>query len=193
MSSFRVDVDGIARLARARAGWCAHPQTSAVESSTDCPRAPQSATYLLDRVSEPAATASTLPPRTTSPPSTPGVEQGHSDAVWCAKWARTADGGQVVVTGSADHSLKLWCARSQEIDSTAQQADEKPANSLQEPRVANSADTHPPPDQGARNRQPRRRQGRVGRVLCRRQHARLGHHALGARRDRAGAQRFRAR
>ncbi|GJN88070.1 hypothetical protein Rhopal_001026-T1 [Rhodotorula paludigena] len=67
-----------------------------------------SATYLLDRVSEPAATASTLPPRTTSPPSTPGVEQGHSDAVWCAKWARTADGGQVVVTGSADHSLKLW-------------------------------------------------------------------------------------
>ncbi|BGP45514.1 Ski complex subunit Rec14 [Rhodotorula kratochvilovae] len=36
------------------------------------------------------------------------AKQGHSDAIWATKWAKRAGGGEVVVTGSADHSLKLW-------------------------------------------------------------------------------------
>ncbi|BGP00872.1 WD repeat protein 61 [Rhodotorula toruloides] len=67
-----------------------------------------SATYILSAVSEPSPSSSTLPPRTTSPPSTPGGEQGHSDAIWCAKWGRAAGGGEVVVTAGADHSVKIW-------------------------------------------------------------------------------------
>ncbi|GEM09320.1 WD repeat protein 61 [Rhodotorula toruloides] len=67
-----------------------------------------SATYILSAVSEPSPSSSTLPPRTTSTPSTPAGEQGHSDAVWCAKWARAASGDEVVVTAGADHTVKIW-------------------------------------------------------------------------------------
>ncbi|TNY20074.1 WD40-repeat-containing domain protein [Rhodotorula diobovata] len=67
-----------------------------------------SATYLLAAVSEPNPASTTLPLRATSPPSTPGGEQGHADAIWSTKWATKAGGGEVVVTASADHTLKLW-------------------------------------------------------------------------------------
>lgn len=70
----------------------------------------QSATYLLAAVSEPNPASTTLPLRATSPPSTPGGEQGHADAIWSTKWATKAGGGEVVVTASADHTLKLWYA-----------------------------------------------------------------------------------
>ncbi|GAA6006167.1 hypothetical protein JCM10207_000548 [Rhodosporidiobolus poonsookiae] len=66
-----------------------------------------SATYLLSSVSDSAPLRSPTSP--TSAPGTPGAkEQGHSDAVWAAKWARLAGGGEVVVTGGADHSIKTW-------------------------------------------------------------------------------------
>ncbi|BGP18991.1 hypothetical protein JCM10213_009300 [Rhodosporidiobolus nylandii] len=55
-----------------------------------------SATYLLESVSDRAAGPAG------------DKEQGHSDAVWAAKWARTAGGGEVVVTAGADHTVKLW-------------------------------------------------------------------------------------
>ncbi|GAA6007866.1 hypothetical protein JCM11491_006517 [Sporobolomyces phaffii] len=66
-----------------------------------------SATYLLDGVSAAAESSSVLAP--TSPPSTPARgAKGHSDAIWGIKWANRAGGGQVVVSASADHSLKIW-------------------------------------------------------------------------------------
>ncbi|GAA5850208.1 hypothetical protein JCM3766R1_006810 [Sporobolomyces carnicolor] len=74
-----------------------------------------SATYLLDGVSRASPNSSVLPHDATSPPSTPGngvrggrAGGGHSDAVWATRWCNTVRGDQVVVTASADHSLKLW-------------------------------------------------------------------------------------
>ncbi|KAK4052127.1 Ski complex subunit Rec14 [Microbotryomycetes sp. JL201] len=37
-----------------------------------------------------------------------GVESGHTDAIWCSKWAKLTGTDSVVVTGSADHTIKLW-------------------------------------------------------------------------------------
>lgn len=68
----------------------------------------QSATYILSDVGEPAPNSSTLPPAPNAPPTSPDGEQGHSDAIWCAKWARKAGGGEVVATAGADHTIKLW-------------------------------------------------------------------------------------
>ncbi|GAA5952707.1 hypothetical protein JCM21900_000410 [Sporobolomyces salmonicolor] len=68
-----------------------------------------SATYLLQHVSAPSPTSSIVPPRPTSPPSTPGGGiEGHSDAVWCAKWATMQGGRGIVVTAGADHTIKTW-------------------------------------------------------------------------------------
>ncbi|ORY90703.1 WD40-repeat-containing domain protein [Leucosporidium creatinivorum] len=69
-----------------------------------------SATYLLAHVSENAAGrgAPSLPssPRESEPPAL--KEDGHADAVWCTKWAKLPGGDGIVVTGSADHTIKLW-------------------------------------------------------------------------------------
>ncbi|GAA5979770.1 hypothetical protein JCM10908_003038 [Rhodotorula pacifica] len=67
-----------------------------------------SATYVLADVGEPAPKSTTLPPATNGSPTSSSGEQGHSDAIWCAKWARKAGGGEVVATAGADHSIKLW-------------------------------------------------------------------------------------
>ncbi|GAA5954424.1 hypothetical protein JCM8115_004585 [Rhodotorula mucilaginosa] len=67
-----------------------------------------SATYILSDVGEPAPDSTTLPPAPNAPPTSPDGEQGHSDAIWCAKWARKAGGGEVVATAGADHTIKLW-------------------------------------------------------------------------------------
>lgn len=71
----------------------------------------QSATYLLAHVSENATGrgAPSLPgsPLASEPPAI--KEDGHADAVWCTKWAKLPGGDGVVVTGSADHTIKLWC------------------------------------------------------------------------------------
>lgn len=70
-----------------------------------------SATYLLDGVSAASSNSSVLPYNSnpTSPPPTPGgAANGHSDAIWAVRWANRAQGGQVVVTGSADHTIKIW-------------------------------------------------------------------------------------
>ncbi|GAA5895201.1 WD40 repeat domain-containing protein [Sporobolomyces salmoneus] len=70
-----------------------------------------SATYLLEGVSPASSNSSVLPRdnNPTSPPPTPGGRSnGHSDAVWCTRWANRAQGGQVVLTGSADHTIKIW-------------------------------------------------------------------------------------
>lgn len=75
----------------------------------------QSATYLLEHVSGPsrAGRAPSLPstPTTSSPPLV-STEDGHSDAIWCTKWAKLPGGDAAVVTASADHTVKLWCAHS---------------------------------------------------------------------------------
>ncbi|GAA5884780.1 hypothetical protein JCM3774_003815 [Rhodotorula dairenensis] len=67
-----------------------------------------SATYVLSDVGEPAPNSSTLPPVSGGLPPSPTGEEGHSDAIWCAKWARKAGGGEVVATAGADHTIKLW-------------------------------------------------------------------------------------
>ena len=68
----------------------------------------QSATYLLASVSEPDPASTTLPGRSAALPSHAAGEPGHADAIWSSKWAAKQGGGEVVVTGSADHTLKLW-------------------------------------------------------------------------------------
>ncbi|GAA5907371.1 hypothetical protein JCM8208_007167 [Rhodotorula glutinis] len=67
-----------------------------------------SATYLLASVSEPDPQSTTLPGRNAALPSHAAGEPGHADAIWSTKWAAKQGGGEVVVTGSADHTLKLW-------------------------------------------------------------------------------------
>ncbi|GAA5924605.1 WD40 repeat domain-containing protein [Sporobolomyces koalae] len=70
-----------------------------------------SATYLLEGVSAASSSGSGIAIGGTpsSPPPTPGkAANGHSDAVWCAKWGNRAAGGQVAVTASADHTVKIW-------------------------------------------------------------------------------------
>ncbi|GAA5959053.1 hypothetical protein JCM3765_006323 [Sporobolomyces pararoseus] len=70
-----------------------------------------SATYLLDGVSAASSNSSILSSNShpTSPPPTPNAATaGHSDAIWAVRWANRAQGGQVVVTGSADHTIKIW-------------------------------------------------------------------------------------
>ncbi|GAA6041299.1 hypothetical protein JCM8097_001326 [Rhodosporidiobolus ruineniae] len=62
----------------------------------------ESATYLLDAASTPSPS---FGGRTA--PAAAG-EQGHSDAIWATKWARTVGGGEVVVTAGADRTLKTW-------------------------------------------------------------------------------------
>ncbi|SCV72778.1 BQ2448_4315 [Microbotryum intermedium] len=70
-----------------------------------------SATYLLAHVS-PAAKE---PYR--SVPSTPALnidsnasaeDKGHSDAIWCTKWARLDNGESLVITAGADHEIRTW-------------------------------------------------------------------------------------
>jgi WD40 repeat protein len=86
--------------------------SKAVWYATRCPNLIlerlQSATYILSDVGEPAPDSTTLPPAPNAPPTSPDGEQGHSDAIWCAKWARKAGGGEVVATAGADHTIKLW-------------------------------------------------------------------------------------
>ncbi|GAA5885148.1 hypothetical protein JCM6882_007250 [Rhodosporidiobolus microsporus] len=64
-----------------------------------------SATYLLAGVSE---AAPTFGGRAAPPHSPTGKEDGHADAIWAAKWTRTAGGGEMVVTAGADHTIKTW-------------------------------------------------------------------------------------
>ncbi|GAA5929156.1 hypothetical protein JCM3775_006749 [Rhodotorula graminis] len=99
-----------------------------------------SATYLLASVSEPDPASTTLPGRSAAQPGHAGGERGHADAIWSSKWAATQGGGEVVVTGSADHTLKLWNP----------QAPAAPTRTLRSPKglgvVAVDVDKH---DQGA--------------------------------------------
>ncbi|KAK4051306.1 Ski complex subunit Rec14 [Microbotryomycetes sp. JL221] len=82
-----------------------------------------SATFLLAHVSEAGPSSSLSLPNSPSlsTPSTPNLanndnvassttqqQQGHKDAIWCSKWAKLDNSDSVVVTGSADHTVKLW-------------------------------------------------------------------------------------
>ncbi|POY76022.1 hypothetical protein BMF94_0745 [Rhodotorula taiwanensis] len=67
-----------------------------------------SATYVLSDVGQPAPKSTTLPAVSNGAPASPAGEVGHSDSIWCAKWARKAGGGEIVATAGADHSIKLW-------------------------------------------------------------------------------------
>ncbi|GAA5870756.1 hypothetical protein JCM16303_001578 [Sporobolomyces ruberrimus] len=70
-----------------------------------------SATYLLEGFSAASSNSTIIPPASnpTSPPPTPGRDsKGHSDSVWAVRWANRAQGGQVVVSASADHTVKIW-------------------------------------------------------------------------------------
>ena len=149
----------------------------------------QSATYLLASVSEPDPASTTLPGRSAALPSHAAGESGHADAIWSSKWAAKQGGGEVVVTGSADHTLKLWSVPpsfpSLDPPSTPRLTREPRA---QEPRSARRPDAHAPLAESARRRRRRRRQARAGRRVPRQQHPRLGHHALEHRRRARGAQ-----
>ena len=93
------------------------------------------------------------------------------------------------MTGSADHTLKLWSVPpsfpSLDPPSTPRLTREPRA---QEPRSARRPDAHAPLAESARRRRRRRRQARAGRRVPRQQHPRLGHHALEHRRRARGAQ-----
>ncbi|KDE05882.1 hypothetical protein MVLG_03825 [Microbotryum lychnidis-dioicae p1A1 Lamole] len=70
-----------------------------------------SATYLLAHVSAAAKESYR------SLPSTPSLNldsdasaehKGHSDAIWCTKWARLENGESLVITAGADHEIRTW-------------------------------------------------------------------------------------
>ncbi|KAL8279858.1 hypothetical protein RQP46_007708 [Phenoliferia psychrophenolica] len=67
-----------------------------------------SATYLLAHVSPAAPAPSSTATSPTSATSSIPLESGHSDAIWCSKWATLPGGDGIVVTAGADHTIKTW-------------------------------------------------------------------------------------
>ncbi|KAM0749776.1 WD40 repeat-like protein [Meredithblackwellia eburnea MCA 4105] len=67
-----------------------------------------SATYLLAHKSQPAPQGAPTTPASPNPNASIPKESGHSDAIWCCKWAPLPGGETVVVTAGADHTIKTW-------------------------------------------------------------------------------------
>ncbi|KAM0787931.1 hypothetical protein ACM66B_006136 [Microbotryomycetes sp. NB124-2] len=82
-----------------------------------------SATFVLAHISDAGPSSALSPSDSTTSPQLPqgplngldslsrrgsGTSHGHTDAIWCSKWAKLAGTDSVVVTGSADHTIKLW-------------------------------------------------------------------------------------
>ncbi|SCZ91935.1 BZ3500_MvSof-1268-A1-R1_Chr5-3g08230 [Microbotryum saponariae] len=70
-----------------------------------------SATYLLAHVSAAAKEPYRSLPSTPTPnldSDTSAEDKGHSDAIWCTKWARLESGESLVITAGADHEIRTW-------------------------------------------------------------------------------------